>query len=232
MTHTSVEDRITVMDNSWGSYCNQIQKQINHAELLLSQRFNYFLLMTSFLMIAFVTIVSSDRFATHLVNNYARIALAIGIVGSLLSYCFSIANFINARLIYDMGLFLRKVTSSGSINILPSFNSYVSDKLVPQHRFRIGYFWSVYLNTIAFMFRTTIESPVSDTKSTSYMDASPYTWLTPTLIAFVWLIICLITFLDCSRSVEWWYPPLAIGIFSILVGLVIRIRVRSWGKAK
>jgi hypothetical protein len=229
-----------VMDNPWDAYRNHIQEQINHQESLLFQRFNYFLLMTSFLMIAFVTIVLSSKFTADLSDNYSVIALVIGIVGFLLSYFFSIINFINVKIIHDIGLFLRKVISSGNINTLPSFGSHVSNKIVPQHRFRIKYFGSVYLNTIAFIFRTTLESPFAKTETAGYMDVAPHTWLTPMLIAFVWTIICSITFIDCSYiSLHYfclplcWLPSLAITVFSILVGVGIRIYVRlNKGKVK
>lgn len=222
-----------MMDNSWDSYRNHIQEQINHNVSLLFQRFNYFLLMTSFLMVAFVTIVLSSRFTADLSDKYSVIALVIGIVGFSLSYLFSIINFMNVKIIHDMGLFLRKVISSGNINTLPSFESHVSNRLVPQHRFRIKYLWSVYLNTIAFIFRTTLESPFVKTETAGYMDAAPHTWLTPILIAFVWMIICSIMFIDCSYiSLHYfclplrWLPPLAITILSLFVGVGIRIYVR------
>jgi hypothetical protein len=215
------------MDNGWGSYRNQIHEHINHVESLLFQRFNYFLLMTSFLIIAFATIISSDKFAADLSNSYARIALTIGIVGFLLSYLFSIVHFMNAKIIHGMRSFLSKVISSGNINTLPSFGSYVSNELVPHNRFKIKYFWVVYLNTVAFVFRTTLESPFVDTEAAGYTDEAPHTWLTPMLIAYIWLIMCSITFLDspCCLA-RWWLPPLAIAIFSLLVGIGIRIYVR------
>jgi hypothetical protein len=222
-----------VMDNNWDSYRNHIQEQINHSISLLFQRFNYFLLMTSFLMIAFVTIVLSNRFTGDLSNKYSVIALVIGVLGFLLSYLFSIINFMNTKIIHDMGLFLRKAISSGSINTLPSFDSHVSDRLVPQHRFGIKYFPLVYLNTVAFIFGATLEHPFTKTKTAGYMDVAPHTWLTPILIAFVWAIICSIIFIDCSYiSLHYfclplrWLPPLAITIFSLLVGVGIRIYVR------
>ena len=152
----------------------------------------------------------------------------LGFYGFSISYLFSIVNFINVNIIHDMNLFLSKVISSGNIKILPSFKSYVLNQLVPKHRFRGGYFWSVYLNMIAFIFTTILKFPSVDldTESAGYMDVVPHTWLAPILIAYVWLIICLIIFLDCSCLPRWWLPPLAIVIFSLFVGLVKGIRFR------
>lgn len=128
--------------------------------------------MTSFLIIAFVTIISSTGFSADLSNNYSLSALIIGIVGFLLSYLFSIVNFMNARLIHDMELFLRDVVSYGHVRKLPDFGSHVSNMLVPKHRFRYKYFLLVYCHTVAFGFGIDPDSPFVDTEAAGYRDGS------------------------------------------------------------
>jgi hypothetical protein len=179
-------------------------------------------------MIAFITIISSDRFVADLLNSYARITLTIGIVGFLLSYLFSIVNLINVRLIYAMGWFLSNGVNRENIHTLRRFNSYISNKFVPLLRFGIGYFWSVYVNTIAFIFAAILKFPLADmdAKKAGYMDFAPHTWLTPMLIAYVWLIIGLITFLDSRYLLPWWIVPMDIAAIGLLIGLVKGIRFR------
>jgi hypothetical protein len=223
-----VGNRITVMNSRWDAYRNHIQERIDHNTSLLFQRFNYFLLVTSFLMIVFVILITSDRYVPCAWNDYAKIAIAISIVGFLLSYLFSIVNFINVRLIYAMGWFLGNGTDSQNIHTLRRFDRYVSNKLVPLLRFRIEYFWSVYLNTIAFIFSTILKFPFvdMDAKKTGYMDEAPHTWVAPILIAYAWLVICLMIFLDSYYSLLWWHLPVAIAIVSLTIGLVKGIRFR------
>jgi hypothetical protein len=179
-------------------------------------------------MIAFVILITSDRFVPCAWNDYAKIALIISIVGFLLAYLLSVVNFINVRLIYAMGWFLGNGTDSENIHTLRRFNHYVSDRFVPLLRFRIEYFWSVYLNTIAFAFTTVLKFPFVDidAKKTRYMDEAPYTWVAPILIAYAWLVICLMIFLDSYYSLLWWYLPVAIAIVSLIIGLVKGIRFR------
>jgi hypothetical protein len=215
-----------MMNNIWDAYRNHVRARIDHNTSLLFQRFNYFLVVTSILMIAFVVVITSDKFAPCAWNDYAKIAITISIVGFLLSYFFSIVNFINVRLIYAMGWFLGNSTDSENIHTLRRFNHYVSNKFVPLLRFRIEYFWSVYLNTIAFIFITILKFPFVDidAKKTRYMDEAPHTWLAPMLIAYAWLIISLMIFLDSYYLLLWWHLPVAIAIVSLIIGLVKGIR--------
>jgi hypothetical protein len=177
-------------------------------------------------MIAFVILITSDRFVPCAWNDYAKIALAVSIVGFLLSYLCSIVNFINVRLIHAMGWFLDDGIDSENIHTLRRFNRYVSNRLVPLLRFRIEYFWSVYINTIAFVFTTILKFPFADmdAKRTRYMDEAPHTWVAPILIAYAWLVICLMIFLDSYYSLLWWHLPVAIAIVSLIIGLVKGIR--------
>jgi hypothetical protein len=222
LTPTTAGDRITMMNNRWDAYRSHIQDRIDHNTSLLSQRFNYFLLVTSFLMVAFVILITSERFVPCAFNDYAKIALTISIVGFLLAYLSSIVNFINVRLIYAMRWFLDNGTDSENIHTLRRFNHYVSDKLVPLLRFRIEYFWSVYLNTIAYIFTTVLKFPFvdMDAKKTGYMDEAPHTWVAPILIAYVWFIICLAILLDHHYSLRWWHLPVAVAVASLIIGLV------------
>jgi hypothetical protein len=226
LTLTTARDRIGVMNDRWDAYRNHIQDRIDHNISLLSQRFSYFLLVTAVLMIPFVIIVISDKFVPCAFNDYSKVALTISIVGIVLSYLFSIFNFMNVRLIYAMGWFLGNDTGFANIHTLRRFNRYVSNKFVPLLRFRIEYVWSVYLNTIAFIFSTILKFPLADmnAEKTRYMDEAPYTWAGPVLIAYVWLIICLAIFLDSSYSVLWWYPIVGIAVVSLLIGLVKAVR--------
>jgi hypothetical protein len=226
LTPTTAADRITAMNNTSDAYRNHIQDRIDHDRSLLSQRFNYFLLVTSLLTIVFVILITSDRFVACAWNDYAKIVIAISIVGFLLSYLLSIVNFMNVRLIYAMGWFLDNGTDSENIHTLRRFNRYVSNKLVPLLRFRIEYFWSVYLNTIAFILTTMLKLPFVDVdaKKTGYMDEAPHTWVAPILIAYAWLVICLMIFLDSYYSLLWWHLPVAIAIVSLIIGIVKGIR--------
>lgn len=228
MTPTTTGDRITAMNNRWDAYRNYIQDRIDRNRSLLSQRFDYFLLVTSFLMIVFVVLITSDRFVSCAFNDYSKIGITIGIVGFLLSYLFSIVSFINARLTYAMGWFLRNGTDSENIHTLRRFDHYVSDKFVPLLRFRIEYFWSVYLNAIAFIFTTILKFPFVDihAKKTGYMDEAPHTWVAPILIAYAWLVICLAIFLDSHYLLLWWHLPVAVAVASLIIGLVKGIRFR------
>jgi hypothetical protein len=223
-----------VMNDRWDAYRNHIQGRIDHNTSLLSQRFNYFLLVTSVLMIAFAVLITSDRFAPCAFNDYSKVALTISIAGIVLSYLFSIFGFMNVRLIYGMGWFLDNGSDSEDIHTLGRFDRYVSNKFVPLLRFRIEYVWSVYLNTIAFIFGTILKFPFVDmnAKKAGYMDEAPYTWVGPVLIAYVWLIICLAIFLDSSYSVLWWYPIVAVAVVSLLIGLVKGIRFHLGRKVK
>jgi hypothetical protein len=216
------------MNNSWNAYRNYIQDRIDHNTSLLSQRFNYFLLVTSLLMLVFVILVTSDKLVPCAFNDYAKIALTVSIVGFLLSYLLSIVNFMNVRLIYAMGWLLGNGTDSENIHTLRRFNHYVSNRFVPLLRFRIEYFWSVYLSTIAFIFTTILKFPFVDidAEKTRYMDEAPHTWVAPILIAYAWLIICLMIFLDSYYSLLWWHLPVAIAIVSLIIGLVKGIRFR------
>jgi len=172
-------------------------------------------------MIPFVIIVISDKFVPCAFNDYSKVALTISIVGVVLSYLFSIFNFMNVRLIYAMGWFLGNDTGFENIHTLRRFNRYVSNKFVPLLRFRIEYVWSVYLNTIAFIFSTILKFPLVDidAKKTGYMDEAPYTWIAPILIAYTWLVICLAIFLDSYYPLRWWHLPVAIAVASLIIGL-------------
>ena len=222
------------MNNRADAYRNHIQDRIDHNISLLSQRFSYFLLVTAVLMIPFVIIVISDKFVPCAFNDYSKVALTISIVGVVLSYLFSIFNFMNVRLIYAMGWFLGNDTGFENIHTLRRFNRYVSNKFVPLLRFRIEYVWSVYLNTIAFIFSTILKFPLVDmnARKAGYMDEAPYTWAGPVLIAYVWLIICLAIFIDSSYSILWWYPIVGITVVSLLVGLVKGIGFHLGQKVK
>jgi hypothetical protein len=223
-----------MMKNRWDSYHDHIQDRIDHSTSLLSQRFNYFLLLTAVLMIPFVIIVLSDKFVPCAFNDYSKVALTIGIVGIVSSYLFSIFNFMNVRLIYAMGWFLGNGSDSENIHTLRRFDRYVSNEFVPLLRFRIEYVWSVYLNTIAFIFGTIVKFPFVDMNAgkTRYMDEAPYTWVGPILIAYVWLVICLAIFLDSTYSVLWWYPIVGVAVVSLLIGLVKGTRFHLRRKVK
>jgi Flp pilus assembly protein TadB len=56
------------------------------------------------------------------------------------------------------------------------------------------------------------------------MDEAPHTWLAPMLIAYAWLIISLMIFLDSYYLLLWWHLPVAIAIVSLIIGLVKGIR--------
>ena len=221
LTPATAGDRIAVMDNRWDPYRNYIQEYIKRDTSLLFQRFNYFLVMTSFLIIAFVTIISSNRFAVDFYNSYYWVAQTIGIVGFLLSYFFSIVNFLNSRLIHDMGLFLRRVNRSQTIHRLPSFADHVSNSLVRKYRFDYKYFWDVYRYTVAFIARTNLDSRSVKRGSADYMDLAPHTWLAPMFIAYVWIVVYSIIFLDPR-----WLLPSVVAFVSFIVGLRIRTHYR------
>jgi hypothetical protein len=178
---------------AWDSYQNYISEQIKHEVSLLFQRFNYFLLMTSFLIIAYVTVITSQGFILDSSYKIYWIAQTIAVVGFILSYSFSLVNLMNARLIHDMGLFLENIRVCG-YSSLPHFNYYVSHNLVPTHRFRITYFFRIHYHMwyafIGFFSRST------QSEDAEYKDLAPHTWITPMFFAFVWVAIYSITFLD------------------------------------
>lgn len=151
--------------------------------------------MTSFLIIAFVTVVTVKTDGSTLVpsDKLYWVALTISIVGFFLSYGFSMTNFLNARMIYEMGLFLRRVNESKEQNSLPHFVDYVSKCLVRKYKFGIRYVCDVPYQTIVFLVALL---PYVKTKGVDYKDQAPHTWLIPMVFAFVWIVIFSVTFIE------------------------------------
>ncbi len=221
MTPILLGDRITVMDSSWDSYRNYIAEQIRHEQSLLFQRFNYFLLITSFLIIAFITVLASDIFAWINPQRLYWIAQTIAIVGILLSYSFSLVNLLNARLINDMGFFLNNVNCSWTRYFQPHFMFHVSYILVPKYRFGIKNIFEIHYHFWVFIKNLIKRS--GKTENLSYYDLAPHTWLTPLFITFVWIGLYSITFLDYL----WLLPAVA-----VILSFVICIGVKYWGKRR
>lgn len=173
----------------WDSYRNYVAEQIRHEVSLVFQRFNYFLLMTSFLIVAFVTLITSQGLTLPLdySSRLSWIATTIAAAGFLLSYSFSVVNWMNARLIHEMGLFLEKVDSGFS---MPSFTSYVSH-LVPQHGFKFWYFFTIQYDLWKSFGGF---ARLGRGKTASARDVAPHTWMTPMFFALVWIAVYLLAF--------------------------------------
>jgi hypothetical protein len=167
---------------------DHIEKYRQHDTTLLFQRLNYFLLSTSFLLTAFIALINSSKFFLDFQNSYFWIAQTICFIAFVVSIGFSIVNFINARIIYDVLKCLRDLETSNDSYLFkenkPYFNNYM-DELVKNKRFSYKYLVIVFVYTIAFITQTKIDS--SD-NGIFLKDVAPHTWLVPILVAFLWFL--------------------------------------------
>jgi len=101
--------------------------QIRNQELSsLHQRVNFFLIGTSFLVIAFVNVISREP---HLLIMH-KVALLVGIAGLVLSVFFTFVNFQNVRIIERLDEYIRSLESQGYLPPTPPFY-YIRWTLVP-----------------------------------------------------------------------------------------------------
>jgi hypothetical protein len=210
---------ITNNDEKLDVLRDYIEKYREHDTTLLFQRVNYFLIATSFLLTAFIATINSKNFTFDPNYKFWWIALVIAFVGFCISYGFLVANFINARIIYEINICLRDLEKMSSlVKDKASFNQYLYT-LIPKHKFGIISVIKPYLHTITYFPYASLEEKFDNVSpNIIHKDIAPHTWLIPAFMSLVWLVIILITFLP------WPYNSFAI-MFVFFVSLCIRILI-------
>jgi len=200
-----------------------VEESKKHEVTLLFQRFNYFLLATSFLIASFVAmlaILSNRGYSLSFDPSYL-VAHIIAITGFIISYVFSIINLLNARLIFGIDEYLRKLHSLPDGNPYLHFSHVMDENVKNNTKTFRKYILGVYILAITFFSEYDFTSGNdSRDRQNSFKNIAPHTWLIPLFFAFIWLCLYLVVFIIAP-----WNLLVIGGIFVISI---LNLRVIIW----
>jgi hypothetical protein len=187
---------------------------------LLFQRFNYFLVGISFLVIAFAPIVSSSKFYADIDNIYfVSLAGIICIAGCWLSFFFAVVNHLSSIVLGKLGTIVDNPTHADSLGEWAKEPwEKIGDLLWP---------WGIFSDMV-----NVLKYPFG---KEGVGKSAPHTYLAPfgfTVLWFIfWIILC------CSifywLLLQYSYNLLVIIILLIIIGVIPLIPiVFYWYKVK
>jgi hypothetical protein len=150
-----------------------------HEVELLFQRFNFFLIGTAFLITAFATVVSSHYFAWLPYPNLVWLAHAINAVGFYIAIFFTIANYLNTRVIRLLGDYIRGLEAGNYPTPPHLYLKEETSRLSSKRR--------ELIKEICREVDSIILSPFDFSK----LRPAPHTWLIPLGFIFFWFLVWL-----------------------------------------
>jgi hypothetical protein len=193
----------------------QIEERVKLIRLelsLLFQRFNYFLIGASFLLISFATVASSIRFYPNSTNTYfIGLAGVICVAGCWLSFFFAAMNHLSSIIMEKLGKMINDPINDSS------FISYISKWAKKPWR-KIGKLlwpWGIFSDIGEVLRYPFGKKGIGKT--------APHTYLVPFGFAILWFILLVILCFSIYYTVllEYLHPSLLAIVVLLIIVLTI-----------
>lgn len=202
-------------NSNWKEYYH-VASDYYHRDLdRIFQRLNYFLIATAFLITGFIAVMASQKFLLHnLTSEIYWLALAICIIGILLSGGFAVINFLNAKIVFDIAKYVRKLETDDDYS--PPFGQTLV--IAGGNRFSLLLCVMLPIHTLAYIARTSIDE-LRGNKSDNgiYIEFAPHTWLLPMFFCLVWLGFIIYIVFDTSIAYKIYSIIAFISLLTIFV---------------
>jgi len=197
------------MENEiWRKYYDIAASYFRGDLALLFQRVNYFLVATAFLIGGFIAINVGSNFKINPNSDSFYLALTITIVGILISYGFSVVNFLNAKIVFLIGEYVQQIEEGETC--VPPFRQI--NIIAAENKFSFLLLIYVYIHTLAYIGRVSIDKlrGKKTSEHREYIELAPHTWLLPMFFAVVWTVF--LTYVAVESPLKY----LAYSIFALL----------------
>ncbi|MBA2084202.1 hypothetical protein DMTZ50_0003 [Dehalococcoides mccartyi] len=179
--------------NGFRIFCDTLNSEID----LLFQRLNYFLIASSFLVTAFATLLVAAKGC--MAGDQLVLAFLINAVGFYLSLFFAIINYLNTRIIWQKGKYLRDIENTSEVISRISPNS-TSEEIVLQK------VWGEELNHSQFTLILNMVKEIRDfffgPSKASKSGLAPHTYLIPLGFGVFWAILFAMIIYGCINCVS------------------------------
>lgn len=149
----------------------------HHDTTLLFQRLNFFFIAMGFLVAAWAQLMG---------DGTRDLQIIVSVSGFLFSFAFALTNYLNTKIIWNIGAYLRKLeemtTDEISIDDMPFHRTYgiVKDSL----DFKINNIVSLAFEMVASIFRLVFRP-----KDAGEKNVADHTYFIPLLFTFLWVVL-------------------------------------------